>query len=252
MREFLSFLIMPLPVLYMLLFVTFVFYSLERKRTGKILLGIIGIWFLIITTLPIPRVLVQTLENKYPQLSETAIKNLPDSCDIIVLGGGHSDDKDLSPNTQLSAQALVRLVEGIRIHKMIPGSKLILSGYSGGSRISQAMVLYQTALILKVDSTSMEIISTPSNTHMEAEEYAKNFGTKNDLIVVTSDIHMPRAIMLFRKAGLDPIAAPTNQILKYGSWKYRLKLIPSASNIVMMEEAIHEYAGIMWAWLGGK
>jgi uncharacterized SAM-binding protein YcdF (DUF218 family) len=252
MRNFLSFIIMPLPVLYLLLLAAVIFLILNRKGAGRILLGSAGLWFLIISTLPVPKGLVQTLENKYPQLSETAIKNLPDSCDIIVLGGGHSDDKDLSPNNKLSSQALARLVEGIRIHNMVPGSKLILSGYGGGSKLSQAVVLYQTALILKVDSTSMEIISTPSNTRMEAEEYVKKNGTKNDLIVVTSDIHMPRAIILFHKAGLNPVAAPTNQILRYGSGKYRLKIIPSADNIVMMEEVIHEYAGILWMWLGGK
>ena len=243
---------MPLPVLYMLLFVTFVFYLLDRKSTGKILFVIAGIWFLIISTLPVPKVLIQSLENKYSQLSETVIKSLADSCDIIVLGGGHSDDKDLTPNNQLSTTALGRLIEGIRIHSIIPDSRLILSGYSGGLRLSQAMVLYQTALILEVDSTSMEILSTPSNTQMEAEEYARKFGTGNDLVVVTSDIDMPRAMMLFRKAGLDPVAAPTNQIFKYGSGKYRLSWIPSASNIWMMERAIHEYAGILWMWLGGK
>jgi len=252
MRLFLSFIILPLPVLFILLFAAFIFLILKKKRTGKFFLILTGIWFLIISTLPVPKVLVKALENKYPQLSETAIKNLPDSCDIIVLGGGHSDDKDLAPNNQLSTTALGRLVEGIRIHRIIPDSRLILSGYNGGLRLSQAMVLYQTALILEVDSTSMVLLSTPSNTQMEAEEYAKNFGTGNNLIVVTSDIDMPRAIMLFRKAGLDPVAAPTDQILRYGSGKYRLRWIPSASNIEMMERAIHEYAGILWMRLGGK
>jgi uncharacterized SAM-binding protein YcdF (DUF218 family) len=243
---------MPLPVLYMLLLAAVIFFILNRKKTGKIILGLAGFWFLIISTLPVPKILVQTLENKYPQLSEQTIKNLPDSCDIIVLGGGHTDDKDLTPNNQLSTKALCRLVEGIHIHRMIRGSKLILSGYSGGSRLSQAMVLYQTALILGVDTNSMELLSTPSNTRMEAEEYVKYFGTGENLIVVTSDIHMPRAMILFREAALKPTAAPTNQILKYASGKYIWKWVPSASNIVMMEEVIHEYAGIIWTRLGGK
>ena len=253
MRELLSLIIMPVPVLYFLLIAAFIFFMSDRKKTGKIFLIIAGIWFLIISTRPIPKTLVRSLENRYPQLTDESIKDLHDSCDIIILGGGHSDDKDLSPNNQLSTTSIGRLTEGIRIQRMIPGSRLILSGYIKGLGIPQALVLYQTALLLGVDSVSMKMQISPSNTRMEAEEYLKNFGTGNNLIVVTSDIHMPRVMMLFRKIGLKPIAAPANPMLRYGSHqKYRWRWVPSSENIEMMEAAIHEYAGIIWAWIGGK
>jgi uncharacterized SAM-binding protein YcdF (DUF218 family) len=252
MHAFLSLIIMPLPILYLLLIVAFIFFISNQGKTGSTFLVLAGIWLLIISTPFIPKALVKSLESKYPQLTDESIKNLPDSCDIIVLGGGHSDDKDLSPNNQLSTTALGRLAEGIRIHRMIPGSRLVLSGYRGESELSQALVLYQTALLLGVDSALMTMQILPSNTRMEAEEYAKNFGTGNDLIVVTDDLHMPRAMMLFQKAGLNPVASPTNQILKYGSHKYRWRWIPSSGNIGMMEAVIHEYVGMIWTWVGGK
>ncbi len=63
---------------------------------------------------------------------------------------------------------------------------------------------------------------------------------------------MPRVMLLFKKAGLNPIAAPTNQIIKYGSVKYRWRWMPSAGYIGMMEAVIHEYAGILWTIVGGK
>jgi len=252
MRTVLSLIIMPLSVLYLLLIAAAVFTIFNMKKTGKIFLFFAGSWFLIISTSLLPTTLVKTLENKYPQLTNESIKNLPDSCDIIILGGGHTNDKDLSPNNQLSISALGRVAEGIRIHRMIPGSRLIFSGGSGGTKLSQALVMYRTALLLGVDTASMTMHTLPSNTRMEAEEYTKTCGTGNDLIVVTSDIHMPRAMKLFRKTGLDPIPAPTNTMIKYGSSKYRWKWIPSSKNIVMMEAAVHEYIGIIWAQLGGK
>lgn len=252
MREFLSLIIMPLPVLYLILVtVLFLFFS-GHKKSAKIFLITAGIWFFVISTSFIPKLLVRSLENKYPQLTDDLIKNLPDSCDIIILGGGHSDDKNLSSNNQLSTVAVGRLVEGIRIHKMIPGSRLILSGSRGRSELTQAYVLYRTALILGIDSASMVLQNLPANTRMEAEEYSGNFGTRNKLIVVTSDMHMPRAMLLFKKAGLTPVAAPTNQVIKYGSVKYRWTWVPSSVYIRMMENAIHEYAGILWALAGGR
>ena len=131
MRTFLSRLIMPLPVFYMLLLAALTFYLIGRKKTSKALIYFAAFWFLIISTPPVPRALVRSLENIYPHLTEEAIMNLPDSCDIIVLGGGHTDDMGLSANNQLSTTAIGRLTEGIRIHRMLPGSRLILSGYSG-------------------------------------------------------------------------------------------------------------------------
>lgn len=252
MREFLSLMIMPLPILYLILITAIILFISGHKKSGKILLIIAGIWFFIISTPFIPKLLVKSLENRHPQLTDEAIYNLPDPCDIIILGGGHSDDKELSPNNQLSSTALGRLVEGIRIHKMIPGSRLVLSGSRGRSELAQACVLYRTALILGVDSASMAMQILPANTMMEAEEYSRNFGSENKLIVVTSDIHLPRAMLHFRKAGLNPVAAPTNQIIKYGSVKYRWKWIPSSVYIRMMENAIHEYAGMLWALAGGQ
>jgi uncharacterized SAM-binding protein YcdF (DUF218 family) len=252
MREFLSLIISPIPVLYLLLLAGFVLFGLKRKRIGKIFVLIAGVWFFIITTPFFPKIIVSSLESKYPQLSDSLIKNFGSPCDIIVLGAEHTDNKNLSPNNQLSLIALSRLTEGIHIHRMIRGSRLILSGYGRRSSLSHALVLYRTALILGVDSASMAIQPFPSNTRMEAEEYVKNFGVKNNLILVTSAIHMPRAMLNFHKEGINPIAAPTGFILKNGSQKYPWEWMPFSDNIIMMEESIHEYAGIMLTKIGGK
>ena len=177
---------------------------------------------------------------------------MPDSCNIIVLGSDNADDNSLTPNNQLSLVAMSRLVEGIRIHRMIPGSKLIMSGYSRRSKLPHALVLFRTAIILGVDPTTMAIQSTPSNTRKEAETYVKNFGTKYKLILVTSAIHMPRAVMSFQKAGVNPVAAPADFLIKNRLNKNPWRWLPFSDNIVMMEAVIHENAGIMWARLGGK
>jgi uncharacterized SAM-binding protein YcdF (DUF218 family) len=61
---------------------------------------------------------------------------------------------------------------------------------------------------------------SPHNMIMESksrdtEEQARLVGTivkKNRFILVTSALHMSRAMNLFRKAGLTPIPAPTGYI----------------------------------------
>ena len=77
-------------------------------------------------------------------------------------------------------------------------------------------------------------------------------GDSTQLIVVTSAIHMPRSMYLFQKAGLNPIAAPTNHLVKtslqHDPWYWN----PSSYNIRKMEAAIHEYIGLFWSKLGGS
>jgi uncharacterized SAM-binding protein YcdF (DUF218 family) len=206
-----------------------------------------------VSTRPIPAALVSHLEYKYKTLSQGQINELPDSINIIVLGGGHADDMDLPPNDQLSTIALGRLVEGVRIYKTATGDgrqatgvKVIVSGYAGKGKISQAEVLYRTALMLGVDSAALIVSPKPSNTEEEAIEYLRLCGKSKKLVIVTSAIHMPRAMMIFKSAGIDAIPAPTNHLVKYGSVKNKRGWVPSAGNITMMEQAMHEYVGMLW------
>ena len=102
-----------------------------------------------------------------------------------------------------------------------------------------------------VDSSSMLLMQKAKNTAGEAKEYKELSGTDGKLILVTSAIHMPRAMMIFRKYGFDPIPAPTNFIIKYGSRKDPWRWMPSSGYMGMMEGAVHEYVGIIWAGVGG-
>jgi uncharacterized SAM-binding protein YcdF (DUF218 family) len=252
MREFITIMLNPVLILYLLLITGFILFALKKKRAGRYFVIIAGLWLFLITTPFLPKYMIKSLESKYHQLSDSTLRKINSPCDIIVLGGGHTDDLNLSSNNQLSLTALGRLVEGIRIHRMLPGSRLILSGSSGRSELAQALILYRTALILGIDSSSMAMQTKPSNTLQESEEYVRNFGTDKTLIIVTCATHMPRAVYNFRKAGISPIAAPTGFILKYGSKKESWDWLPDVRNIEKMETVLHEYVGILWARIGGR
>jgi len=224
----------------------------NKKKITRWLLFIAIAWLLIISTRFMPDMLAVRLEDKYKSFTEADCINLKEPVNIIVLGGGHSDGKRLPVNDRLSGSALGRLVEGIRIYKMIPGSYLITSGYSGGLSVSQAEVVKEAAIMLGVDSSMIKILPTTRNTFDEATTYKKNFGSSGSVIVVTDAIHMPRAMMLFKKAGLTPIADPTNHLIKKSTAKSPFSWIPSAGNIEIIEYAIHEYAGIFWTKIGGR
>jgi len=242
---------MPLPVFFALLTAGIFCIGLKKRRTAKILLLVAGCWLLVISTKPVPYILVKCLEDKYDVLNVIPESYFAGEVHILVLAAGHSDDESLPPNGQLSGSALGRLTEGVRLHKLYPGSKLILSGPGGKEGYTQADALLRTAIIMGVDSSSILLMRRAKNTAGEAKEYKELFSNESHLILVTSAIHMPRAMVTFKKAGLNPVPAPTNFIIKHGSRKDPSRWLPSAQYVGMMEAAMHEWVGLVWVKMTG-
>ncbi len=101
---------------------------------------------------------------------------------------------------------MVRLIEGVRLHREIPGSKLILSGDNDSAEGMATM-----AEALGVSGEDIVPAFEPRDTEEESQQIAPIVGAQR-FILVTSASHMPRAMGLFRKRGLQPIAAPTDYL----------------------------------------
>ncbi|MDP3684448.1 MAG: ElyC/SanA/YdcF family protein, partial [Ignavibacteria bacterium] len=153
----------------------------------------------------------------------------------------------------LNTTGLARLTEGIRLHRLLPDSKLIFSGYAGNQPFPEAIISSLAAQELGVDSLDIFTNIEPWNTKSEAIEYFKRFGPKYKLYLVTDAAHMPRAILHFRNAGLNPIPAPTNfNIRENNTPNSYTDIFPSSGNIRYMEIVFLEYLGMLWAKLGGN
>ena len=126
---------------------------------------------------------------------------------IVVLAGGVTPNPSLPIQLQVSHDSHVRLLEGIRLYHMIPGSKLVLTGGIGYPLESEATVLSRLAQTLGVNKDDM-VLETLSR---DTKDHPLHVGliVKNDpFILVTSAVHMPRAFRLFAKQGMNPIPAP--------------------------------------------
>lgn len=250
MRTFFSIAIQPLSIFWFLVLLAALFYFLHKTSVAKKLLIISLAWLLVVSTGFLPNLLISSLENKYKPFEAGQITGNAE-VDILVLGAGHTADPNLSVNKQLTSNALGRLVEGIRIHGLLPNSKLILSGGLGTETTATAEVMKQTALMLGVSPEDITTLPTTVNTAGEAEHYQQFDRGRRQLVLVTEAFHMPRSMMLFEKAGLQPIPAPSNYTFKKGEKFDFVKSLPSANNIWKMEFAMHEYAGMGWALVTG-
>ena len=195
----------------------------------------------------LPSVLLNSLEHQYQP-----IKLLPKNINkIIVLGGGVRSDTSMPPNTQLKAASLSRLIEGIRLYHLYQQQHqpvtLILSGGRVFGSPAEAGVMQNIAIILGVNSKDIKLEAGSRDTYEEALYLKKQVGNQ-PFLLVTSAYHMPRAIALFKKLGLQPIAAPTQYMSDPNKNSFDTYL-PSTNYLVMSNVVIHEYLGQWWGKL---
>jgi uncharacterized SAM-binding protein YcdF (DUF218 family) len=244
LNSFLYSLCNPVVQFGLLLFIALVFKFIKRQKQAKWFSTLAIFWILLISTTPFSQWTVHALEKQYGALSPAAIEN--DSIVyILVLGGGHTNAPDLPPGSQLSSSALARLAEAIRLHGQLNRSKIICSGRSASNRTTQAEMLASAAVDLGVALTDTLQLRSPQNTAEELIAYKKRFSNNKKLIIVTSAVHMPRVMFLCEKEGLTALPAPTDFFIKKDPQRSNFDFMPSALKILMLESALHEYAGIV-------
>ncbi len=248
LRLTVDFLLHPLNVMAILSLLALISLWRRKNQAFRRLTTITLMLFVATATAPLPDLLVSLLERRHPVLPELAPMDTERPVYIIVLGSGHTADPALPALGQLSATALQRLTEGIRLQRALPGSLLITSGYQGRSTHSQADIMRQAAMTLGVDGASVMTQDSPSTTAEEAKFYAGTYGRSSHLVLVTSATHMPRAMYLFQQEGLQPIAAPTGHLIKRDPGQSR-SLWFSTHNLDKCHKALHEYVGLLWARL---
>ena len=195
----------------------------------------------------LPSSLLNSLEDHYRPLHQ-APANVHE---IVVLGGGVRTDTNAPPNTQLSSASLSRLVEGVRLYHLYQTEhqteKLILSGGRVFGKPAEAGVMQNIAVILGVRPEDIELEKGSRDTYEEAQYLQQQLG-EQPFLLVTSAYHMPRAMALFKKAGLHPIAAPTQYFGDNGVTTFK-NYFPNSNYLIISDIAIHEYLGKLWAKL---
>ncbi len=241
----------PVPLcLEILLLGIFLLWFTRRKKAGKIVVSV-GIVLLGILSYGFPSVaLLRALEQKSPPLLQ--LDGSGDVKWVVVLGGGHTSDPRFPVTSQLGGSSLARLVEGIRLHRMLPGSKLVLSGGGVFDPVPNAEVMAGVAIAIGVDPQDLVLESLSKDTKDEARLIKEIVG-KDRFVLVTSASHMPRSMALFEKVGLDPIPAPTDHCVKERQGGLSPGMFfPSAGRLGTAERVVYEYLGLAWARLRGQ
>ena len=228
----------------------------KRAKLGRCLIVLAFATLALASNKSVALLLIQPLESLYPALPPAATaSDLPSQTQacvaIVVLGGGHSDSPQLSFVNQLSSSALSRLAEGIRLARLFPKSRLIVSGYSGTNQRSHAQVLAEAAVSLGVSPERIVRFDQTRDTDDEAQAIRRELG-QQPFLLVTSAWHMPRAMALCQKAGLHPIPAPADFMARPGADRSWDLLAFDLGALERSTKAIHERLGFFWARLNGR
>jgi uncharacterized SAM-binding protein YcdF (DUF218 family) len=216
---------------------TVLLWAARGERIGRILVTVAAGFLLLIGWSPFADLTLRPFETRYPPVLDPSV--LPDSAWVVVLGGGVAVKPGSSPVAWLAEASLGRLVEGIRLHQALPGSRLVVTGAAIRDTVAIATALAAAAVSLGVDPAALIVEDRPRNTAEEAARVAER-APGRPLVLVTSASHMPRAVRLFEERGLQVIPAPTHYMTTQPRGARRWLRPPSADNVRKVERAVYE------------
>lgn len=216
---------------------------LGRLKTCGAILSITVISFLIIGNGTLPTLLLKPLESRYnmefkPEYSQK--KNA-----IVVLGAGAIK----IPGTDIVKPNIIaysRIYEGLQLYQSCKknGHKCTIV-FSGGDTFATGKTeasLYKNELLkFNVNESDIVIESESKNTYKNAELTSQYLKEQNfdRVFLVTSGIHMRRAVLYFSHFGIKAIPVISDYIIA------DLSFLPSAYDFVVTDMALHEYIGIL-------
>ncbi len=193
---------------------------------------------------PLPHILVKSLEDRYhpPTISELRTRQVKH---VVILAGGAEYRKAQELTTsQLSDATLLRMIGGLEVAARL-GDRIhvICSGESKHAKQSRMMAEFGERISPQqrffADSGAFRTSDHPNSIRPFVED--------NSFVLVTSAVHMPRAMLYFKRAGLDPIPYPVAYAYSSDfSWRH---LIPKVEYLYGYRLWLYETEGLLLAML---
>lgn len=233
--------LLPLVVSPLGLMVLLVSLSVILQRRGPALIGLI---MLLVCSLPMTADrLWETLEADYPHRS---IESTENADAVVVLSGmlGWLETEDsVVPQW---GEATDRLFAGVDLLNAGKAPLIIFNRAQNPWRKlpPEGDQLEKQAIIMGVQERQILLTGLVTNTADEADEVRAlmDFGDIKRIILVTSPFHMPRARMLFDRAGIDSTPYPTDFRSSDGRSDWT-RFTPSAGGLHKTSEAVREFIG---------
>jgi uncharacterized SAM-binding protein YcdF (DUF218 family) len=216
-----------------------------RKSARTILaLTLIGLW--IAATPAFAHWLADRLQRENPP---RAAEDLPSADAIVLLGGFLKQPLPPRIAPDLTAAA-DRAVEAARLYRAGKAQRIVVSGGNLPWRFAvapEAELVADLLVELGVPRDALVLETASRNTRENAVNTARIFaehGWKSGLLV-TSGLHMKRALGTFRQVGLDLTPAPADIPSRLPEVPVPFDVLPDVDALDRTTTAIHEIVGLI-------
>jgi uncharacterized SAM-binding protein YcdF (DUF218 family) len=170
---------------------------------------------------------------------------------IVVLGNGivSYEDSGMAVET-LTRRTAYNAIEGARLYRLVHPAVVITSGGLADPTVhrrSEAEAVRDALISMGVPRTAITLETRSSNTAEQAQLVAPLLHGHPRFALVTTPIHMPRALALFRSRGLDPVPAPSRIDYTGELQRSPFRFVPMSNALRASELSMYEYLGIAYA-----
>jgi uncharacterized SAM-binding protein YcdF (DUF218 family) len=245
-------LLQPTKLWLLLIFLGVLLLYGSRVILGRTLLSIAVLVAFLSIVLPVHTWLASPLEGRFSRLSV-----LPETVDgIIVLGGGVDEILTAAYQQPALNYAAERMTEAVTLARHYPNAKLV---FSGGSAVTgqtdlvlkEADVAQRLFIALGIEGSRIVLESASRNTYENAVNTQTIIQPKPEetWLLITSAMHMPRAIGIFRKVGWKVIPYPTDYRVIAGKRQPNLGF---AEKLMIIDMAAKEWVGLVSYYVLGR
>lgn len=238
------FIVNPQTMAFLLLALGTALLFTRAWRRGRALITAVLALAVITIVLPVGRWSVQALEHRFPQ------PTLPARVDgIILLGGEIDQEPSLAYGQPIFVNGAGRLLAFADLARRYPEAKLVFTGGSGrlfNQEQTEVDAMPLAFRAIGLDATRVIFEGRSHNTHENAvftHDLVKPMPGQA-WVMVTSALHMPRAVGCFRQAGFPIIPYPADyQTLPKGD-RFD-KPIGFDSGYSTLTAAVREFIGLI-------
>lgn len=172
----------------------------------------------------------------------------------IVLGGYSSyNQKD---NIIEFHEASDRFIYGFYLLKNNHCQQILFSGGSGSlvGLDQEGKYIYPFLQELGIRKNKILVDSLSRNTYENAlfsKQMLNEMQFTGNVVLITSALHMPRALACFKKVGLEVVPFPVDRISGDRKFYFDHLLIPNTQNLHLWQRLLHEWLGTIVYWLKG-
>ena len=173
---------------------------------------------------------------------------------VVVLGAGIFSHRAGGLAIDDLAGSGLRVLEGVRLYRLLGDPLLVVSG-GNTLRVDpprpEGAALREAAIGLGVPPARIIADNSSMTTYEQAVTMSRLLPEHGitRFVLVTSPIHMPRSLAVFRAVGLHPIASPgqTRSDSDDPFWT----LLPDRQSLGAADAALYEYAARAYYWWRG-